>query len=150
MITITINGLDQFIVEKLSKDTGKILANLFEVDEKEINFVAPQSMIFYHGVEQTSWHVIVSINAPEEVKHLQKNVAEFLISRIKDVAINIEIFFDYFSRANRFEHTNKEYPPYITEKNLVNLEEENEDEDEEIEEELYEGNIFDRLKGGRG
>ncbi|MFA5502888.1 MAG: DUF1904 family protein [Erysipelotrichia bacterium] len=138
MITITINGLDQFVVARLSKELNKNLANLFEVDEKEINFIAPQSMVFHNGVEQTSWHVIIDVAAPEELKKLEKNIADFLFSKIEDLAINIEIKFTYFSKANHFKHVNEDYPLYITEANVVHIEDETDEEESEEEDAFLE------------
>ena len=47
MITIEIYGLDQFVVGQLSKDMTHNLADLYEVSEDDINFIAPNNMVFY-------------------------------------------------------------------------------------------------------
>jgi hypothetical protein len=160
MITITINGLDQFITARLSKEMSKELANLYEVSEDEINFIAPQSMVFHSGVEQTSWHVIVDVKAPLKVKVVQKHIGEFIIASLKDVAINIEVLFTYFSSDDHIEQLNKDYPSYISERNIVRVEDEIDEEDDEDEEhhhhhhdnedeeELFTGNIFEGLDDG--
>ena len=58
MITITIYGLDQFVVGRLSREMTPNLAKLYELSEDEILFVAPENMVFHNGVEQTSWNII--------------------------------------------------------------------------------------------
>mgnify|MGYP006982724032 FL=1 len=63
MITISVLGLDQFVVGHYSKEHTANLAELFETDSDEINFYAPSSMIFHNGVEQTSWNVEIRVLA---------------------------------------------------------------------------------------
>lgn len=146
MITITINGLDQFVVGRLSRDLTKSLANLYEVKEEDINFVAPNSMVFHDGVEQTSWHVLVTVSAPKKVQVIQKQVAEFLIESIKDVAIHVEVLFAYYLADEHIERINHDYPRFITEENIVNVDEEA-DHNHEDDDELYDGDIFNELEG---
>ena len=66
MITVTIYGLDQFVVGRLSREMTPNLAKLYELSEDEILFVAPQNMVFHKGVEQTSWNVLIHVNAPKK------------------------------------------------------------------------------------
>ena len=108
MITITILGLDQYIVGRLSREMTPNLAKLYEVSEDDINFVAPSNMVFHNGVEQTSWNAIVRVNAPMKVSVLQEEVANLISLSIDDVAINLAIEFYYYSSDNRYERINKE------------------------------------------
>lgn len=154
MITIIIHGLDQFVVGQLSKEMSKPLANLYEINEDKINFVATESMVFHDGVEQTSWHSIITVRAPKKTEIIQQRIADYLIAAIKDIAINIEIVFTYFSSDHYVEYINKDYPLFITEENIVSIEDECEenDDDEDYEthdgEELFDGDIFKNFTGG--
>lgn len=143
MITITILGLDQYIVGRLSRELTPNLAKLYEIDEDEINFVAPSNMVFHNGVEQTSWNVIVRVNAPMKVSVLQDEVANFISVSLKDVAINLAIEFYYYSVDNRYTRINKDYPRYIVSDNIVDFEAEFEDLDEG--EEVYDGDVFEGI-----
>ena len=67
MITVTIYGLDQFVVGRLSREMTPNLAKLYELSEDEILFVAPENMVFHNGVEQTSWNIIIHVHAPKKV-----------------------------------------------------------------------------------
>ncbi len=156
MITVTIYGLDQFVVGRLSQEMTPSLARLYEVDEDEINFVAPENMVFHKGVEQTSWNVIVHVNAPMKVSVLQDDVARFILTSIGDVGIHKTIEFYYYSQDNRYTKYNDDYPRYITEENTVGYEEEYEDDDEcddedcechhhHDEDELFTGDIFEGI-----
>ncbi len=147
MITVTIYGLDQYIVGRLSKDLTVSLAKVYEVDEDEINFIAPNAMYFHMGVEQTSWNVRVVINAPKKVTVLQDLSRKAILNTLRDlgVAINISIEYYYFSQDDYYEDFDKEYPRYIREDNVVDVEEEEEEEyreEGEGEDEIYTGNIF--------
>ena len=51
MITLIVYGLDQFVVGDLSRDMTPGLAKLYEVDEENIVFIAPQNMVFHKGVD---------------------------------------------------------------------------------------------------
>ena len=48
MITITILGLDQYIVGRLSRELTSNLAKIYEVSEDDINFIAPNNMVFHN------------------------------------------------------------------------------------------------------
>ena len=78
MITISILGLDQYVIGHYSKRHTENIAQIFETSEDEINFYAPQSIIVHNGVEQTSWQVIVVVSAPEKYVVLEDKVAERL------------------------------------------------------------------------
>lgn len=144
MITITILGLDQYIVGRLSRELTPNIAKLYELSEDEVNFVAPSNMVFHNGVEQTSWNVIVRVNAPMKVSVLQDEVANLISVGLKDVAINLAIEFYYYSQDNRYTRLNSDYPRYITSDNVVDFQAEYEDLDEG--EEIYDEDIFEGIE----
>lgn len=138
MVTISIYGLDQYTVGHYSKDHTKNLANLLEVSEDNVSFYAPNAYVFHNGVEQTSWNAIVKVNAPEACEANEAKVAKYLLETLKDFSINLQVEFYYYHKHHHYEHINEEYPRFIKEDNIVNVEDEY-DEDSE----LYEGNIFE-------
>ena len=144
MITVTIYGLDQFVVGRLSREMTPNLAKLYELSEDEILFVAPENMVFHKGVEQTSWNVIIHVNAPKKVSVLQDQVAKLILESIGDVAINKVVEFYYYSEDNRYSKLNDAYPRFIDSDNLVDIAEEDyEDMEEgEGEDEIFTGDIF--------
>ena len=144
MITVTIYGLDQFVVGRLSREMTKNLAKLYETSEDEILFVAPNNMVFHQGVEQTSWNIIIHVNAPMRTKIVENQVATFLLESIGDVAINKIVEFYYYSESNRYCKFNDSYPRFIAADNLVDVAEEDyEDMEEgEGEDEIFTGDIF--------
>lgn len=161
MITIKVYGLDQFVVGRYSREVTSQLAKLYEVDENEVNFIAPENMVFHNGVEQTSWNTIIEVHAPKRANLVQEEVANFLSVSLGDYAINVIIEFYYYDESNHYVRLNKKYPRYITEENVVNTDQEydeyeDECDDEECEcghhhhhhyeepseDELYTGDIF--------
>ena len=144
MITVTIYGLDQFVVGRLSREMTPNLAKLYETSEDEILFVAPENMVFHKGVEQTSWNIIIHVNAPMRTKIIEKQVATFILESIGDVAINKVVEFYYYSEDNRYSKLNESYPRFIAADNLVDVAEEDyEDMEEgEGEDEIFTGDIF--------
>ena len=115
MITITFLGLDQFVVGHYSKEHSANLASLFEVEEDQLDFLAPNLLTFHQGVEQTSWNTLVKVYAPEEAK---------------DFSINVKVVFEYYHRHHLHEYVNGDYPRFITESNIVKEEEEYYEEEE--------------------
>ena len=144
MITVTIYGLDQFVVGRLSREMTPNLAKLYETSEDEILFVAPENMVFHNGVEQTSWNIIIHVNAPMRTKIIEKQVATFILESIGDVAINKVVEFYYYSEDNRYSKFNDSYPRFIAADNLVDVAAEDyEDMEEgEGEDEIFTGDIF--------
>ena len=143
MITISILGLDQYIVGRLSRDLTTNIAKLYELDEDQVVFVAPSNMIFHKGVEQTSWNVIVRVNAPMKVQVLQDEMANLLSLGLSEVAINLVIEFTYYSQDNRYEKLHPDYPRYIAENNLSDLDIELPDYEDIDPEDVYDGDVFE-------
>ena len=149
MITITIYGLDQFVVGRLSRELTPLVAKLYEVDEDEINFIGPNAMVFHKGVEQTSWNILIEVSAPLKVAVLQEQMSDLMLNGIGDVAINKTIIFKYYSQDSRVQKLNGAYPRYISEENLVDIEEDEYEEREEGEgeDDIFTGDIFKDFTG---
>lgn len=134
MITISILGLDQYVVGHYSKEHTENIANLLEVSPDEVNFYAPESMIFHAGVEQTSWNSIVIVRAPDRAASLEGKLADYLIKTLSEFTINLEVEFEYFDEEHHYQHINSAYPRFIAEGNLVDVEATNGDEPEDEDE----------------
>ena len=149
MIIVEMSGLDQFVVGNLSKELTPLVAKLYEVEENEVVFLSPQTMVFHKGVEQTSWNIIIEVKAPQQFAHVQDKMADLLLHGIGEVAIHVNVFFSYFSADDFYKKVNDDYPLYITEANIVDFQEEDEfdddDKDDVEEEDIYTGDIFEGL-----
>ena len=149
MITIEIYGLDQFVVGTLSKEMTHNLADLYEVSEDDINFIAPNNMVFHNGVEQTSWNALVRVYAPKKVTVLQDDAANLIMEMIQGPTINVAVEFYYYSEDNRYEKINEDYPRFITDDNLVDVEDYGEAQyiEGEGKDEVFTGDIFKDFNG---
>ena len=150
MITLTFYGLDPFVVGRLSQEMTSNLAQLYEVSEDEINFIAPNNMVFHKGVDQTSWNTLIRVNLPKKLLVLQDQAVEIIMQMVQGPTINVAVEFYYYSQDNRYEKLNNEYPRFITDDNLVDVE--NYDEsvyvEGEGEDEVYTGDIFEDFNKG--
>ena len=95
MVNLYIYGLDQFVVGDVSVGLTESLAKLYEISEDDINFVAPNDMVFHKGVEQTSWRVIVEVKAPEQLEKLQAQAKEVIFHYLSEVKIEDEFEGEY-------------------------------------------------------
>ena len=150
MINIFVYGLDQFVVGDLSEQLTATLARTFEVDEDEINFIAPNDFVFHKGVEQTSWRVIVEVRLPAQYDIVEHEAKEVLLHYISQVSVHVEVTFVYYEKRNHYVKINKEYPLYLEEKENQYSEEEYDENVEggeepsegEGEDEIFTGDIF--------
>ena len=140
MINIFVYGLDQFVVGDVSRELTPLVAKLYEVEEDEVNFIAPNDMVFHNGVEQTSWRVIMEVRAPEEFDKFQNQAKDLLMHFISGVAVHVEVTFIYYGYHDHFVKLNPEYPHYLTE--------EDREEDEVYSEEMEEGEEDDQIYTG--
>lgn len=149
MITITFYGLDQFVVGQLSRELTPLVAKLYEVSEDDVMFIAPEAMVFHKGTEQTSWNILITVNAPKKVSVLQDQMAQLMMHGIGEVAIHVAVEFHYYSEDDRYQKINENYPRFLAEDNLVDVESDEYPEDiEEGEEEdqIFTGDIFEGLE----
>lgn len=147
MITVIFYGLDEFVVGRLSRELGPLVAKLYEVNEEEVVFVGPNNMLFHNGVEQTSWNILMHVHAPKKVSVLEDQMASLLLEGIGEVAIHKTVEFYYYSQDNRHTKINKDYPRFIKEDNLVDIDQPyTEKEEGEGEDEIFTGNIFEGLE----
>jgi hypothetical protein len=131
MITIQILGLDQYVVGHYSKDSTADIANLLETSEEDINFYAPyDSLLFHDGVEQTSWNTVIFVKLPKKFEVFENKLANYLIETLSDFSIHLEINFEYIEEGKMYTHINPDYPRYLTEKNIMSVNETEDDFDE--------------------
>ena len=148
MITVTFYGLDQFVVGNLSRELTQLVAKLYEVSEDDVIFIAPEAMVFHKGTEQTSWNILIKVNAPKKVSVLQDQMAQLMMHGIGEVAIHVTVEFTYYSQDDRYQKINDAYPRFLSEENLVDVDNEYPEDLEEGEEDdqIYTGDIFEGLE----
>ena len=148
MITISILGIDPYLIRQISREATKTIANLYEVPEDEVNFFAYEGLLVHAGNEQNLWNVIVRVKAPDVYKNVEKAMFELLKNYLTDVCFHFTLEFEYYHLNSVYKHINDEFDLYFTEKESSYEDDEHDedksDEEDEVpsEEELYLGNAF--------
>lgn len=155
MVNVFIYGLDQFVVGDVSESLTPNLAKVMEISEDEINFVAPNDMVFHNGVEQTSWRVYVEVRLPQTFEKIQNQIRDVIIHYVKEVAIHIEVLFYYFVPSEHYQYINDDYDNYLEEDKNQFVFEDDEYESESVnegegEDEVYTGDIFSSFRNEEG
>ncbi len=140
MITISFLGLDPFTSEHLSKDIFAPLAAIFDCPTEDIIVYAPESFLFHNGVDQTLWHALIHVHAPQKYRDKQAEVAQYLLKKVKEHVIHSTVEFYYYDETDRYQSRDALYPNYVTEANAVNVENE-----QETTQEVYQGDVFSSL-----
>lgn len=142
MITISLYGIDPYLARPLSRVMTSKIADVYEINQDEVNFFAHEGLLVHDGVEQNTWNVIVKVNAPLKVQVLEKQIVVLFKEYMKDACVNFSIEFTYYSQDSRYEFINKEFPRFMNEENSFYIDEDEADEDDEENEEPYLGNAF--------
>lgn len=145
MIVVDIMGIDTILAISEEKKVHQDLANIYEIDEEDLIFRALEGFIIHNGVEQTSFLLDLKIQAPTEYIKKEEEVKAYLFNAFKDVSIHKRILFTYFDEERETIFKDDDYPLYMSDKNVVHIQHENEeeyDEYEETHEEPYMGEIL--------
>lgn len=146
MVIVNFSGLDIFLVGELNKAVHSKVAAAYGLDDEDVIFKASDSFIFYKGTEQTSFNLLIKIDAPEEYVDSEEMVASILMEASKNYSVHVRILFSYYDPTHYYERVNKDYPEYIEENQEVDIDDsEYNDEEEYDEESLYTGNVFKDL-----
>lgn len=135
MINIVLKGVDEFLGAEVEKDFAPQVSKILHVSPDDVVVTCLHSMIFHGGVDQTSFHMIVTFEMEDEYKKYEEELVEFILSASKNFSVHAHVNFFYLSDTK--SRIDNDYPLFVTEKNEVVLESE-----EVEEEEIYTGDIF--------
>lgn len=144
MITISFLGSEKYLDSNLCLRIQAGLAGIYETDQDEIMFYAPESFLIHGGVEQTSFQIFVEVEAPKGCVAVEKQAAAFLRKVLKEISVHSRLLFRYYEPEHEYIDIDSDYPRYMTADNTVKFSDESADEEEseEDEEEPYLGNAF--------
>jgi hypothetical protein len=147
MITISIYGIDPYLLRQISREMTPKLADIFECNKDDIDFYAPEGLFVHDGVEQNTRNILVRVNAPLKVKVMEKKAVEILRRFLKDACVHFSVEFYYYSEDDRYEFIDEKSPRFMTEDNSAYVEEgdieASSDEEKPSDEEPYLGNAFE-------
>ncbi len=153
MITVSLLGMDYYQAIDVTKKIHNRLVEIYRCKDEDLVFFAPESFLIHDGIEQTSFRLNIRVEAPDMYMDRESEVKEALFDALKDVAIHFRLLFTYFEPEHEYLKIDDTYPEYMTEKNVVKAEtddehdhdhEEDDDDDSYSEEyeEPYMGDII--------
>lgn len=143
MITITILGIDPYLLTQISRYATEKIADIYECSKDEVDFFAPEGSLVHDGVEQNTWNILVRVHAPMKVKVMENQAVKILHEYLKQVCVNMSIEFYYYSHENQHNFFSSDHPRFMTEENSI-VEDEEVFQNEEGEE-PYVGDIFEEF-----
>lgn len=135
MIIIKCYGVDPFVTAAYSKKYIPLVKERFKIAD-EFVVIAPDEYIYHDGVEQTSWQAILEVIISPIYKAIEKELAHALISYFSEEVINIRLYFNYIDDKSFYTLENKDYPPFIIDK------------DGQVDQEVepFTGNVFEDIE----
>lgn len=137
MINVVLKGVDEFLGSHVEAVLSPQIAKILKVDGDEIMFVCLHSMIYHGGIDQTSYHMIVTVELDEEYREKERELAEYILEASRNFSVHCHVNFVYLA-SKSYARIEKDYPLFVTASNEVEIEE-SEAEDEE---EIYLGDVF--------
>ena len=146
MVIVNFSGLDIYLVGELNKKIHSRIADAYGLEDEDVIFQAADSFVFFKGTEQTSFNLLVKIDAPEEYVDCEETVASILLEASKDYSIHVRILFNYYDPTHYYERVNKDYPEYLEDNQEIEIDDSEYDEEQEYsEDDLYTGNMFEDI-----
>lgn len=141
MINIVLKGIDIYLAGDFEKKLIAPLAKVMKVHEREIVLSALESLVYHNGVEQTSMHLYIDVECDKKYAQYEKEVADLILGLSKQFAIHTHVLFKYYETIHLHEEIDHQYPLYLDEGNIANVEQTQEDiENGNID--IFDGNIF--------
>jgi hypothetical protein len=141
MMTLTFYGLNMYALGDLSPSLSLRLSKAFKMQETLISLRVVESMIFYKGIDQNTWEVMVDIRLNETMKNHEQEIVKILQDVLKEQTIHLTCDFTYVSSQSRVQIISEDYPRFITEDNQVVV-----GHTHEKTTEIYTGNIFQNVQ----
>ena len=147
MVNVVLKGVDEFLGGEIEETISSKIAEILHINIDEVIFTCFNSMIFHKGVDQTSYHMIVTFELNSKFRNYEKQLADFMLSAGKNYAVHCLVNFYYFEKE-AYSRIDENYPLFIDKSNEVvvnenSYDEEYEDDDENYsEEEVYTGDVF--------
>lgn len=138
MINIVLKGVDEFLGADVEKVLLPKAAKVLQVSMDEVLLTCMHSMIYHGGLDQTSFHMIVTFEMEEKYRKFEKELIKCVFEVSKNFSVHSHVNFLYLTPTS--SNIDKEYPLYVTESNRVIIE------DDENEEEVYTGNMFSNFE----
>lgn len=143
MINVVLKGMDIYLASDLEKKLTESLAKIMKVNEREIICSAMESLVYHGGIDQTSMHLYIDVECDKKYAKFESDVAKFLLELSKQFAIHSHVLFKYYDEINLHESIDHQYPLFLDEGNIANIET---DQEEEENVDIFTGNAFEKYE----
>lgn len=141
MIDILLKGVDEFLGAQVETQLTPAIAGICHVGNDEVMVTCLHSMIYHGGVDQTSFHMIIQVEAEERFRQFEKELAEYLLKASKEFSVHCRLNFRY-TDGGAYQRIDPDYPPFVTKSNSVEIASDESSEEDEI----YTGDIFENFE----
>ena len=90
MINVVLKGVDEFLGAHVETILSPSIAKLYEVSNDEVIFTCYHSIIYHGGMDQTSYHMMITIEANKKFKNKEK---------IKSTKVKVQLIYPLGSFA---------------------------------------------------
>ena len=122
MINVILKGVDEFLGSHVESLLTPKIASICKVDNDDVVFTCVHSIIYHGGVDQTSYHMIITFELEDKFSSYEKELANFVLEASKNFAVHCHVSFSYLSKPY-YQRIEKDYPLYVTMENEVAIEE---------------------------
>ena len=136
MINIVLKGVDEFLGADVEKVLLPQVSKVLNIPLNEIIVTCLHSMIYHDGVDQTSFHMVVTFEMERKFQEFEKKLIKCVLDNTKNFSVHAHVNFLYLSET--YSRIDEDYPLFVTSSNEVVIE----DEIDETEEEIYTGDVF--------
>lgn len=140
MINIILKGMDIYLAADFEKKLTEPLAKIMKVHEREIITSALESFVYHLGVDQTSMHLYIDVECDKKYEKFEDEAAKFILKLAKQFAIHSHVLFKYYEDIKLHEDIDHQYPLYLDEGNVANIQ--SEENTEENNKDIYIGDAF--------
>lgn len=138
MIIVSLLGMDYYYAIEITKKMHSRLVEAYNCKDEDLNFFAPDSFLIHDGIEQTSFRLNITVEAPFEYQDKEETIKDIIFDSLKDVAVHFRLLFKYFEPEHEYFKLDDTYPEYMKDNNMVKAEDDHNIENDEDEEDYDE------------
>jgi hypothetical protein len=137
-MNIVIQGLDRYVVERLSQAITLPLSQLTSTAITDIYFLASETIVYHQGVDQTSWWSFITIHLTPELQRFQQGIIDLFKAALQGQTIHMQFTWVYQPSHHTTTILDHDYPTFVTNTNQVQVSSSN----TTVEKDIYHGNVF--------
>ena len=145
MVIINLKGMDEYHLISKTKELHPAIASIYNLEnEEDLLFYCEEGFVAHNGVDQTSFVLLVYIDADIKYKDKEKEVIRKIKQILSDTAIHFYFRFTYKNENDELLIKDPTYPLYMKDDNMIKVEHNHDHHDHyhDNEEEPFMGNVI--------